>query len=278
MLAHTLGWWAKALVLRHTPLLWLASVGFELCELSFRVRGVGARWRVINSQYCGARSFVRCAALGGGGVRGGRTTTTPHSAPRTSTTTRHPTTPPITTTTASTKQHLLPNFNECWWDSAVLDVALCNWLGARCFFQHRTASRARALAACFDCVLECDSRRLPAPLSLRAPHSSDAAPSPCPSPTISLARAGGQASRPGWRRCAGRARATKPTTGRASAMAAAVAAAAAAAKAVAAWRCGRGSSGWRLRVSGRRPFFSLCPHERRFSPARTQKHTHQHTQ
>lgn len=28
-----------------------------------------------------------------------------------------------------TFQHMLPNFNECWWDSWILDVALCNLLG-----------------------------------------------------------------------------------------------------------------------------------------------------
>ena len=27
-----------------------------------------------------------------------------------------------------TFQHWLKNFNECWWDSWVLDVALCNFL------------------------------------------------------------------------------------------------------------------------------------------------------
>jgi hypothetical protein len=26
-------------------------------------------------------------------------------------------------------QHMLPNFNECWWDSWLLDVAICNSLG-----------------------------------------------------------------------------------------------------------------------------------------------------
>lgn len=26
-------------------------------------------------------------------------------------------------------KHLLPNFNECWWDSWVLDVAVCNLVG-----------------------------------------------------------------------------------------------------------------------------------------------------
>lgn len=25
--------------------------------------------------------------------------------------------------------HMLPNFNECWYDSWVLDVAVCNTLG-----------------------------------------------------------------------------------------------------------------------------------------------------
>lgn len=61
VLAHALGWFAKALVLRNPLLLWSASVGFELLELSFR--------------------------------------------------------------------HMLPNFNECWWDSWLLDVAICNQLG-----------------------------------------------------------------------------------------------------------------------------------------------------
>lgn len=36
-----------------------------------------------------------------------------------------------------TFQHMLPNFNECWWDSWILDVAVCNWIGA-----------ARPLIAC----------------------------------------------------------------------------------------------------------------------------------
>lgn len=25
--------------------------------------------------------------------------------------------------------HLLPNFQECWWDALILDVLLCNGLG-----------------------------------------------------------------------------------------------------------------------------------------------------
>ena len=28
-----------------------------------------------------------------------------------------------------TFNHMLPNFNECWWDSIILDVFCCNWIG-----------------------------------------------------------------------------------------------------------------------------------------------------
>lgn len=24
---------------------------------------------------------------------------------------------------------MLPNFNECWWDSIILDIFICNWFG-----------------------------------------------------------------------------------------------------------------------------------------------------
>ncbi|KAK9837431.1 hypothetical protein WJX81_001944 [Elliptochloris bilobata] len=61
VIAHTLGWWAKAVMIRNHVMLWTLSIGFELMELTF--------------------------------------------------------------------QHLLPNFNECWWDSWLLDVLICNWLG-----------------------------------------------------------------------------------------------------------------------------------------------------
>ncbi|KAG0452290.1 hypothetical protein HPP92_025776 [Vanilla planifolia] len=26
-------------------------------------------------------------------------------------------------------RHMLPNFNECWWDSIILDILVCNWIG-----------------------------------------------------------------------------------------------------------------------------------------------------
>lgn len=61
VIAHTIGWWCKALILRDYTLLWALSIGFELMELTFA--------------------------------------------------------------------HMLPNFNECWWDSWILDVALCNAIG-----------------------------------------------------------------------------------------------------------------------------------------------------
>lgn len=61
VVAHVLGWWGKAIMIRSQPLLWVLSVGFEFMELTFR--------------------------------------------------------------------HMLPNFNECWWDSIILDVLICNWIG-----------------------------------------------------------------------------------------------------------------------------------------------------
>ncbi len=61
VLAHALGWWGKALILRDASLLWTLSIAFELLERTFA--------------------------------------------------------------------HMLPNFSECWWDSWILDVSLCNWAG-----------------------------------------------------------------------------------------------------------------------------------------------------
>eukprot|EP00897_Mesotaenium_endlicherianum_P005730 jgi/Mesen1/5185/ME000257S04461 len=61
VIAHVLGWYAKAILYRNQLLLWILSVGFELMEVTFH--------------------------------------------------------------------HMLPNFNECWWDSIVLDVLICNWFG-----------------------------------------------------------------------------------------------------------------------------------------------------
>lgn len=59
--AHVLGWWCKAIMIRNGTLLWILSVGFEMMEVTFK--------------------------------------------------------------------HMLPNFNECWWDSIILDILICNWFG-----------------------------------------------------------------------------------------------------------------------------------------------------
>lgn len=61
VVAHAVGWWAKALIIRNHTLLWILSIGFELMERTFK--------------------------------------------------------------------HMLPNFNECWWDSWLLDVSICNFAG-----------------------------------------------------------------------------------------------------------------------------------------------------
>uniref|UniRef100_A0A0C9S9T1 CDP-diacylglycerol--serine O-phosphatidyltransferase n=1 Tax=Wollemia nobilis TaxID=56998 RepID=A0A0C9S9T1_9CONI len=61
VIAHVLGWWGKAIMIRNQPLLWLLSIGFEMMEVTFN--------------------------------------------------------------------HMLPNFNECWWDSIILDIMICNWFG-----------------------------------------------------------------------------------------------------------------------------------------------------
>jgi len=40
VIAHSIGWWAKALLIRNTTLLWVYSIGFELMELTFAVSPV----------------------------------------------------------------------------------------------------------------------------------------------------------------------------------------------------------------------------------------------
>ncbi|CAG5021779.1 unnamed protein product [Parnassius apollo] len=61
---HFLGWTFKAILFRHTGLLWAISIMWEITEIAFA--------------------------------------------------------------------HLLPNFLECWWDSLILDVLVCNGLGIWC--------------------------------------------------------------------------------------------------------------------------------------------------
>lgn len=59
VVAHSLGWWAKALLIRNTGLLWVYSVAFELLELTFAVRAVPTQHSVA----CGAPGTVECALL-----------------------------------------------------------------------------------------------------------------------------------------------------------------------------------------------------------------------
>jgi phosphatidylserine synthase 2 len=61
VVAHSLGWFVKTLVLRDVKTAWICSILFEIMELCFA--------------------------------------------------------------------HLLPNFNECWWDSVIMDIFGCNMIG-----------------------------------------------------------------------------------------------------------------------------------------------------
>ena len=35
VIAHTLGWWGKAIMIRNLPLLWILSIGFEMAEVIY---------------------------------------------------------------------------------------------------------------------------------------------------------------------------------------------------------------------------------------------------
>lgn len=43
-----------------------------------------------------------------------------------------------------TFNHMLPNFNECWWDALILDVLVCNWLG-KCNTNFQAISQAEEM-------------------------------------------------------------------------------------------------------------------------------------
>jgi hypothetical protein len=111
-------------VLRNQLLLWTASIGFELCELSFRV-GRGARRSKKRATVKAPRPALTQRA-----VRPAASLFLRNPARRKACT--HAAWYPVPPKHAPhTSQHLLPNFNECWWDSLLLDVAICNFLGAR---------------------------------------------------------------------------------------------------------------------------------------------------
>jgi phosphatidylserine synthase 2 len=44
VLAHSVGWWGKALLIRNTTLLWAYSIGFELMEATFAVSYLTEVW------------------------------------------------------------------------------------------------------------------------------------------------------------------------------------------------------------------------------------------
>jgi hypothetical protein len=116
----------QALVLRNQLLLWTASIGFELCELSFRVGSCGAS-RVVLCHFESALAAPLHQDRAAGSS----------SSPLLVYCPWHRFTPRarLPCGRAPAPQHLLPNFNECWWDSFLLDVAICNFLGKRCMHE-----------------------------------------------------------------------------------------------------------------------------------------------
>ncbi|KAH0921549.1 hypothetical protein HID58_021567 [Brassica napus] len=91
-LAHIFGWWGKAILIRNQPLLWVLSIGFELLEVGLCLfLPLCVSWFIAS-----------------------------------------PVSPPVMCmfyVLQLTFRHMLPNFNECWWDSIVLDILICNWFG-----------------------------------------------------------------------------------------------------------------------------------------------------
>jgi hypothetical protein len=39
VIAHTIGWWCKAIMIRNQPFLWFLSIAFEFCEVSLPKHG-----------------------------------------------------------------------------------------------------------------------------------------------------------------------------------------------------------------------------------------------
>lgn len=55
-LAHIIGWWGKAILIRNQPLLWVLSIGFELMEV--RVDLINTIWFFSHRFYCFGMSSV----------------------------------------------------------------------------------------------------------------------------------------------------------------------------------------------------------------------------
>lgn len=113
MLAHIIGWWGKAILIRNQPLLWVLSIGFEMMEVSSFIWGIHLLWFPFSVQVdclllcpwtCYHLCMLKLAIF-------------------------------LLWTEfyvglfQFTFRHMLPNFNECWWDSIILDILICNWFG-----------------------------------------------------------------------------------------------------------------------------------------------------
>lgn len=54
-----------------------------------------------------------------------------------------------------TFRHMLPNFNECWWDSIVLDILICNWFGENPDATRWFALLNRIMLVCSNDIRKC---------------------------------------------------------------------------------------------------------------------------
>ena len=113
MLAHIIGWWGKAILIRNQPLLWVLSIGFELMEVSFFILEIHLLWFPFSV-------WVDCLLL----------------CPWSIWSSLYDQSSLVFTVDwilcwsfQLTFRHMLPNFNECWWDSIILDILICNWFG-----------------------------------------------------------------------------------------------------------------------------------------------------
>lgn len=62
VIAHTLGWWGKAIMVRNLPLLWILSMGFEMAEVIF-LYFYSLFARLLQFRItCGSDFLVLCAA------------------------------------------------------------------------------------------------------------------------------------------------------------------------------------------------------------------------
>jgi phosphatidylserine synthase 2 len=93
VVAHILGWFGKAVMIRNQLLLWVLSIGFELMEVRSECT-IGTTSKIF---------FIPVIFLARKNA--------------------------YYDILQLTFRHMLPNFNECWWDSIILDILICNWFG-----------------------------------------------------------------------------------------------------------------------------------------------------